>query len=62
VPCETQQAPDLRSNPLDPPTPTKIDLSLPQVQAGNAAATAKAVTWLRDLLKTEGSKLKVATK
>src|SRR3954454_223134 len=61
VPCETQQSPDLRSNPLAPPSPTKVDLASPQVKAGDAAATTKTVTWLRDLLKREGSKLKVAS-
>jgi phospholipid/cholesterol/gamma-HCH transport system substrate-binding protein len=61
VPCETQQSPDLRSNPLAPPTPTKVDLTSPQVKAGDAAATTKTVTWLRDLLKREGSDLKVAS-
>jgi phospholipid/cholesterol/gamma-HCH transport system substrate-binding protein len=64
VPCETQQAPDLRSNPLDPPTPTKINLNSPQVKAGVADATAKAVTWLRKTLAREGgsaAKLKVSS-
>jgi hypothetical protein len=61
VPCETQQSPDLRSNPLPPPTPIKVNMGSPQVQAGNAAATAKAVTWLRDLLKSDGSQLKVSS-
>jgi phospholipid/cholesterol/gamma-HCH transport system substrate-binding protein len=64
VPCETQQAPDLRSNPLAPPTPTKVDLNSPQVKAGVAAATAKAVTWMRKELKLEGgsaAKLKVSS-
>jgi hypothetical protein len=32
------------------------------VKAANAAATTKAVTWLRRLLDSEGSKLKVAAK
>jgi phospholipid/cholesterol/gamma-HCH transport system substrate-binding protein len=65
VPCETQQAPDLRSNPSSLPTPVNIDLGNAKVQAGVATATAKAVTWLRDALKREGgsvSKLKVADK
>jgi len=62
VPCETQQAPDLRSNPLPAPQGTKINLSSPAVKAANATATTKAVTWLRKLLDREGSKLKVAAK
>jgi phospholipid/cholesterol/gamma-HCH transport system substrate-binding protein len=64
VPCETQQAPDLRSNPGSLPTPVKVNLSSPQVQAGAAKATAKAVTWLRDLLAREGgsaARLKVSS-
>jgi phospholipid/cholesterol/gamma-HCH transport system substrate-binding protein len=62
VPCETQQAPDLRSNALPAPKGTKINLTSPAVKAANAAATTKAVTWLRRLLDSEGSKLKVAAK
>jgi phospholipid/cholesterol/gamma-HCH transport system substrate-binding protein len=62
VPCETQQAPDLRSNPLPAPKGTKINLASPAVKAANAAATTKAVTWLRRLLDREGSNLKVAAK
>jgi len=62
VPCETQQAPDLRSNPLPAPQGTKLNLSSPAVKAANATATTKAVTWLRKLLDREGSKLKVAAK
>jgi phospholipid/cholesterol/gamma-HCH transport system substrate-binding protein len=61
VPCETQQAPDLRSNPLPAPTGTKIDFSNAAVQAANTKATAKAVDWLRALLKREGSQLKVSS-
>ena len=37
-----------------------MDLASPQVKAADAAATAKTVTWLRDLLKREGSNLKVS--
>jgi virulence factor Mce-like protein len=62
VACETQQAPDLRSNPLPAPEGTKINLASPAVKAANADATANAVTWLRKLLEREGSKLKVAAK
>jgi len=63
-PCETQQAPDLRSNPGPVPTPTKVNLDSPQVQAGSAKATAKAVEWLRKLLAQDGgsdAKLKVSS-
>jgi phospholipid/cholesterol/gamma-HCH transport system substrate-binding protein len=61
VPCETQQAPDLRSNPLPAPQGTKIDLGSSAVQAANATATTKAVEWLRKLLEHEGSQLKVSS-
>jgi hypothetical protein len=61
VPCETQQAPDLRSNPLPAPQGTKIDLGSSAVQAANAAATTKAVGFLRKLLDQEGSKLKISS-
>jgi virulence factor Mce-like protein len=62
VPCETQQAPDLRSNPSSLPTPINVDLGSAKVQAGVASYTEKAVTWLRKMLKQDGgswSKLKV---
>jgi len=65
VPCETQQAPDLRSNPSSLPTPINVDLGSPKVQAGVASYTTKAVTWLRKLLKQDGgtwSKFKVTDK
>jgi virulence factor Mce-like protein len=54
VPCETQQQPDLRSDPLPAPTGYKVNLNSPQVQTGVAKATAKAVTWLRQTLKRQG--------
>jgi virulence factor Mce-like protein len=61
VPCETQQSPDLRSNPLPAPDGTKIDLGSSAVQAANAAATTKAVDWLRKLIKQDGEQLKVSS-
>ncbi|TML02739.1 MAG: MCE family protein [Actinobacteria bacterium] len=61
VPCETQQPPDLRSNPLPAPQGTKVDLTSAAAQAANATATTKAVDWLRGLLQREGSQLKVAS-
>jgi virulence factor Mce-like protein len=63
VPCETQQQPDLRSNPLPAPQGVKVNMNSPQVKAGVASATAKAVAWLRRTLKREGgsaSRLKVS--
>jgi virulence factor Mce-like protein len=65
VPCETQQAPDLRSNPSTLPTPINVDLGSAKVQTGVATYTAKAVTWLRKVLKQDGgtwSKFKVTDK
>jgi phospholipid/cholesterol/gamma-HCH transport system substrate-binding protein len=61
VPCETQQAPDLRSNPLPAPQGTKIELGSSAVQAANAVATTKAVDFLRKLLDKEGSSLKISS-
>jgi phospholipid/cholesterol/gamma-HCH transport system substrate-binding protein len=54
VPCETQQPPDLRTNPAAPPEQRQADTSTPAFQARYAQARAKAVDWLRDQLKTEG--------
>jgi hypothetical protein len=47
VPCETQQAPDLRSNPIQPPQATKIDLTSSAVQALNSAMTNKTIAMLK---------------
>jgi virulence factor Mce-like protein len=61
VPCETQQAPDLRSNALPAPQGVKVDLGSAAVKAADADATTKAVEWLRKLLDREGSKLRVSS-
>jgi phospholipid/cholesterol/gamma-HCH transport system substrate-binding protein len=54
VPCETQEAPDLRTNPSAPPPQREVDTSTPAFQARYAKARSKAVDWLRDQLKAEG--------
>jgi virulence factor Mce-like protein len=54
VPCETQEAPDLRTNPAGPPPQREVDTTTPAFQARYAQARAKAVDWLRDQLKVEG--------
>ena len=54
VPCETQSAPDLRTNPAAPPEQRQVDTSTPAFQARYAQAREKAVDWLRDQIKAEG--------
>jgi phospholipid/cholesterol/gamma-HCH transport system substrate-binding protein len=54
TPCETQQPPDLRTDPGPPPEQRQVDTSTPAFQARYAQARAKAVDWLRDQLKAEG--------
>jgi phospholipid/cholesterol/gamma-HCH transport system substrate-binding protein len=53
-PCETQEAPDLRTNPAGPPPQRQIDTGSAAFQARYAQARTKAVEWLRDQLKAEG--------
>ena len=53
-PCETQEAPDLRTNPAGPPPQRQVDTSSAAFQARYTQARAKAVDWLRDQLKAEG--------
>ena len=54
TPCETQEPPDLRTNPAAPPPQRQADTSSAAFQARYAQARAKAVDWLRDQLKAEG--------
>jgi phospholipid/cholesterol/gamma-HCH transport system substrate-binding protein len=63
VPCETQQAPDLRTIPAAPPAQTKVDQSGPAYDARYAKAKDTAITWLERQLKAEGlsDRLKVTT-
>jgi hypothetical protein len=53
-PCETQEAPDLRTNPAGPPPQRQVDTSSAAFQARYAEARTKAVGWLRDQLRAEG--------
>jgi phospholipid/cholesterol/gamma-HCH transport system substrate-binding protein len=64
VPCETQQAPDLRTNPAPPPHQKTVNTNSPAFQARYALARAKAIKWLERQLKVEGlaGQLKVAGK
>jgi hypothetical protein len=54
TPCETQQPPDLRTNPAGPPPQRQVDTNSAAFQARYSQARAKAVDWLRDQLKVEG--------
>jgi virulence factor Mce-like protein len=46
VACETQQPPDLRSNPAAPPSAVKVNLALPAVQEASEKAKGRALRWL----------------
>ncbi|HWM10595.1 MAG TPA: MlaD family protein [Solirubrobacteraceae bacterium] len=54
APCETQEPPDLGSDPAPPPPQRQVDTSTPAFQARYAKARGKAVEWLQDQLKVEG--------
>jgi virulence factor Mce-like protein len=54
TPCETQEAPDLRTNPAAPPPQRQVDTGSAAFQARYAEARTKAVGWLRDQLRAEG--------
>ena len=54
VPCETQEPPDLRSDPAPPPEQRTVDTSSAAFRDRYAKARGKAVDWLRDQLKAEG--------
>jgi hypothetical protein len=54
VPCETQQAPDLRSTPLPPPPGRKVSTSGPGYAERYAKAQDAAVKWMRGTLDREG--------
>ena len=62
VPCETQEPPDLRSNPQQPPDPIEVDRSAPGVAEAIARARAKSVRWLRGDLDRLGLDLEVLDK
>ena len=55
VPCETQQAPDLRTNPLDLSKKSrKVNLNTPAFRARNQKVTGAFVKQVRSMLKREG--------
>jgi virulence factor Mce-like protein len=53
-PCETQEAPDLRSEPGPPPQQHQVDTSSKAFQDRYALAKGRAVDWLKKQLKLEG--------
>jgi virulence factor Mce-like protein len=63
VPCETQEPPDLRSTPADPPPQRTVDTSTAAFKTRYDMARGKAIGWLTKQLKVEGLQdvLKVAT-
>jgi virulence factor Mce-like protein len=54
VPCETQQAPDLRTQTAPPPPQREINTNTPAFQARYTKARDEAVKWLQKQLKLEG--------
>ena len=54
VPCETQQSPDLHSNPLPAPQGRKVSTSGPGYTQRYAKAQDTAVNWLEKSIKREG--------
>jgi hypothetical protein len=52
VPCETQQTPDLRTNPAPPPAPSFKMREAPA--AAQAAAMERAIKWLRSEYRRQG--------
>jgi phospholipid/cholesterol/gamma-HCH transport system substrate-binding protein len=57
--CETQQPPDLDSNPANPPPPVATNSNSQAVQLRSAAARTTAIAILRQQLRESGSKLQV---
>ena len=54
VPCETQQAPDLRTIPGAPPPQRTVDTNSAAFQARYAKARDEAIAWLRKSIKNDG--------
>jgi virulence factor Mce-like protein len=54
APCESQQPPNLASEPGPPPPQRRVDTSTPQFQAQLAKDKAAAVKWLTKQLQYEG--------
>ena len=53
VPCETQEAPDLRTNPAAPPPQHTVNTNSAAFQTRYTKARGEAVDWLRKQLKAE---------
>jgi phospholipid/cholesterol/gamma-HCH transport system substrate-binding protein len=53
VPCETQQAPDLRTDPAPPPPQHSVNTNAAAFRTRYAKARGEAVDWLRKQLKAE---------
>jgi len=60
VPCETQQRPDLRSQPGQPPTAKRVNFSHPDVIAAEKLAKVEAVEWLKDEVSSRKLGIKVS--
>jgi phospholipid/cholesterol/gamma-HCH transport system substrate-binding protein len=56
APCETQEPPDLRSDPAAPPEQRTVNTGSAAFQARYEQARTKAVSWLRRQLEAEGLK------
>lgn len=54
VPCETQETPDLRTNPAPPPPQHTVNTNSAAFDARYVKARAEAVKWLTKQLKVEG--------
>jgi virulence factor Mce-like protein len=54
VACETQQTPDLRSQPGDPPPQQKVNTESPEFKARYAKARERMIDWLKGQIKEEG--------
>lgn len=54
VPCETQDAPDLRSNPLPPPEGIKANPNAPGVPAATQRALTRGLAALEEQIRAEG--------
>ena len=53
TPCETQEPPDLRSQPGAPPEQKQIDTSAPAYRERLALARGRAIKWLKKQIKAE---------
>jgi phospholipid/cholesterol/gamma-HCH transport system substrate-binding protein len=64
VACETQQSPDLRTDPAPPPPQRTVNTNSPAFQARYALAREKAIKWLQKQLKLEDltGKLQISDK